>query len=287
MLGRRGCEVALADAGDARGGRVSRESRTYQIARMPTVQTYLASPLSAEDVLGFGFTHVAIATGSTWRRDGMGRLHTKPIPLDTSLAVLTPDDLMAGRRPPGREVVVFDDDHYYMASVLAELLVAEGHRVRLVTMASRAADWTYHTMEQHRIQTWLLELGIVVDANRGVRATVPGDVEVVFKFTGRTEIIACDALIPVTARLPNDALFNDLLARQDDRRDAGIARVQAIGDAWAPGTIAAAVYAGRRYAEEFDLPEDDGDAAPFRREITALVDTADPDARRSVLVPTE
>ena len=86
MLGRRGCDVALADTGESLGGRVSREARlpglsawarvrdyrTYQIARMPTVQTYLASPLTAEDVLGFGFAHVAVATGSTWRRDGVG-----------------------------------------------------------------------------------------------------------------------------------------------------------------------------------------------------------------------
>jgi dimethylamine/trimethylamine dehydrogenase len=297
MLGRRGCEVALADAGDALGGRVSRESRlpglsawarvrdyrTHQIAQMPTVQTYLASPLTAEDVLGFGFAHVAIATGSAWRRDGVGRLHTKPIPFDASVAVLTPDDLMAGKRPAGREVVVFDDDHYYMASVIAELLVAEGCRVRLVTMASRAADWTYHTMEQHRIQARLLELGVVVDANRGVRATVPGGVELVCKFTGRAEIVACDALVPVTARLPDDGLFTDLMARQADWGDAGIVRVQAIGDAWAPGTIAAAVYAGRRFAEEFDLPEHDGDTVPFRREITGLVDLADPEAGRAVL----
>jgi dimethylamine/trimethylamine dehydrogenase len=73
------------------------------------------------------------------------------------------------------------------------------------------------------------------------------------------------------------------MARQADWRDAGIVRVQAIGDAWAPGTIAAAVYAGRRFAEEFDLPEHDGDTVPFRREITGLVDPADPEAGRAPL----
>ena len=46
-----------------------------------------------------------------------------------------------------------------------------------------------------------------------------------------------------------------------------------MGDAWAPSTIAAAVWAGHRYAEELDeppLPE-----VPFRREVTEL--SAEPD----------
>ena len=44
-----------------------------------------------------------------------------------------------------------------------------------------------------------------------------------------------------------------------------------IGDALAPATIAHAVYAGRRYAEELDGPHDTGDAVPFKREITELL----------------
>jgi len=44
-----------------------------------------------------------------------------------------PDDLMAGTRPRGHRVVLFDDDHYYMGGVLAELLATEGHDVQLVT----------------------------------------------------------------------------------------------------------------------------------------------------------
>lgn len=284
MLGRRGYEVVLADGGQDLGGRVSREAklpglsawgrvrdyRVYQIAQMACVATYLASPLSADDVLAAGCSHVAVATGSAWRRDGVGRLHTRPVPFDPVLPVLTPDDLMAGVRPAGRDIVVFDDDHYYMASVLAELLAAEGFRVRYVTMASRVADWTYHTMEQHRIQARLLELGIEVHTGRGLRAGPDGLPETFCRFTGRAETAGCDALVLVTARLPDDALYHALHARSAEWSSAGIVRVDAIGDAWAPGTLAAAVYAGRRYAEEFDQPEHDGDTVPFLREITEL-----------------
>jgi dimethylamine/trimethylamine dehydrogenase len=46
--------------------------------------------------------------------------------------------------------------------------------------------------------------------------------------------------------------------------------VRCAGDAWAPSTIAAAVWAGRRYAEEFDLEAAALDATSVRREYTAL-----------------
>jgi dimethylamine/trimethylamine dehydrogenase len=74
----------------------------------------------------------------------------------------------------------------------------------------------------------------------------------------------------VTARLPDDRLYRDLKARESEWADASIAAVNCTGDAWAPSTIAAAVYGGRRYAEELDAPLI-GDALPFRREITELL----------------
>ena len=43
------------------------------------------------------------------------------------------DWLMRGDRPSGSRVVLFDDDHYYLGGVLAELLVAAGLEVTLVT----------------------------------------------------------------------------------------------------------------------------------------------------------
>ena len=46
--------------------------------------------------------------------------------------------------------------------------------------------------------------------------------------------------------------------------------VQAIGDAWNPGTIAEAVFSGRLYAEALQAePADRGDT-PFRREVIRL-----------------
>ena len=85
----------------------------------------------------------------------------------------------------------------------------------------------------------------------------------------RMSQIACDAVVMVAARLPNDELYLGLKARQGEWQEAGIRSVKLIGDANAPAPIAWATYAGHRYAEELDAP-DIGDAVPFRRELPAL-----------------
>jgi dimethylamine/trimethylamine dehydrogenase len=66
--------------------------------------------------------------------------------------------------------------------------------------------------------------------------------------------IACDALVAITSRLPNDELQQALQAREHEWRDAGIDAVTAIGDCLAPGLIAHAVYAGHRFAQELEEP---------------------------------
>jgi dimethylamine/trimethylamine dehydrogenase len=281
-LGLRGYEVALAEAGTELGGRVAKECRlpglaawgrvrdyrVGQVQKMPNVQVYLDSQLSADEVLEFGFEHVAIATGSSWRGDGVARFQTQPMAIDPAMPLFTPDDLMAGRLPKG-EVLLYDDDHYYMGGVLAELLVKNGNTVRFVTPSIRVSDWSYNTLEQAFIQRRLIELGVEIHVTRGLMAIGRDHVEVACTYSGRVSQIPCDAVVLVTARLPNDALYLDLKARQADWRDAGIRSVKLIGDANAPAPIAWATYAGHRYAEELDGP-DVGDAVPFRRELAQL-----------------
>ena len=281
--GMRGYEVALAEAGTELGGRVSRESRlpglnawarvrdyrVGQIAKMTNVNVYRSSKLTVDDILGFGFEHVAIATGATWRRDGLARYNLMPIAIDAAMPLFTPDDLMAGARPAGH-VVIYDDDHYYMGSVLAELLVAAGNRVTLVTPANKVAEWSFNTLEQGTIQARLLNLGVDVRVTRGVAAVKAGAVTVTCTYTGRSEDIACEAVVMVTARLPDDQLYLGLKEREAAWADHGIVSVKVIGDANAPAAIAWATYAGHRYAEELEAPPI-GDALPFRREVARIM----------------
>ncbi|WP_416882556.1 FAD-dependent oxidoreductase [Marivita sp.] len=281
-LAERGYDVALAEAGRVLGGRVARERllpglsawgrvadyRTYQISQKPNVETYFDSALDADAILEFGFQNVCIATGAKWRRDGVSRQHVVSFPMDAAMPVFTPDDIMDGQRPSGH-VVIYDDDHYYMGGVLAELLRNEGCAVTIVTPSAYLSDWTVNTLEQHTIHRRLAEMGVEIVLNRGVTEIAAGHVVSNCTYTDQTRQIDCDAVVVVASKLENNRLYHDLKAREADWADAGIASVRLIGDAEAPGPIAWATYAGHRYARELD-GEDIGDALPFRREITEL-----------------
>ena len=279
----RGYDVAVAEARDVFGGRVTRERalpglsawgrvadyRLFHVKQRPNVQLYQGSALSAEDVLAFGFQHVCVATGSTWRRDGVARQHVVAMPM-VGMPVFTPDDLMTGAMPKGK-VVIYDDDHYYMGGVLAELCAQNGCSVTLVTPSAFVSDWTANTLEQSAIHRRLAALGVTIRLNTGVAALHPGHVELNCTYTDARSQIDCDAVVLVTSRISDDQLYQDLMARQGDWADAGIRTVKVIGDAAAPAPIAWSTFAGHRYARELDLP-DWGDAMPFRREVTALED---------------
>lgn len=281
-LGARGYQVALAEAGTELGGRVARECRLpglsawgrvrdyrqYQLSQMPNVDVYFDSRLSADDILAFGFENVAIATGATWRRDGVARAHVVPMPMDAAMPVYTPDDLMDGN-VPGGNVVLFDDDHYYMGGVLAELMARQGARVTLVTPSAYVSDWTRNTLEQGAIHRRLAELGVEIVLNRVVTRVTAGGVATACAYTGAERAFAADAVVLVTSRLQNEGLWSELKERRSEWADNGIRSIKVIGDAEAPGPIAWATYAGHRFARELDGP-DIGDALPFRREVTAL-----------------
>ena len=282
-LAERGYDVAMAESKTVIGGRVTKERtlpglsawgrvadyREYQISQKTNVETYLDNELGAEAILELGFENICIATGAHWRRDGVGRQHVVPIAIDKTMPLFTPDDIMDGHLPTGK-VVIYDDDHYYMGGVLAERLVELGCEVTLITPSAFVSDWTVNTLEQHTIQRTLLEMGVNVVLNRGVTEIASDHVVSDCTYTGATQPFACEAVLMVTAKLENKALFTDLNSRQSDWADAGIKSVQIIGDANAPGPIAWATYAGHRYARELDMPPI-GDNLPFRREITELL----------------
>jgi dimethylamine/trimethylamine dehydrogenase len=245
-----------------------RDYRAHQLNRMANVEIYFDSRLSADDVLSFGFENIALATGSTWRRDGVARAHVVAMASDGTLPVFTPDDLMAGNIPTGR-IVLFDDDHYYMGGVLAELLVAHGAKVTLVTPSAYVSDWTRNTLEQGAIHRRLAGLGVDIELNRMVTKIEAGGVATACTYTGRGLDLDADALVSVTSRRPQDDVWRALKERSAEWADNGIRGIRVIGDAEAPGPIAWATYAGHRYARELD-EADIGDALPFRREVTAL-----------------
>ena len=263
---RRGYEVHLAEAGAELGGRVIRESRlpglaewvrvrdwrTTQLAQMPNVSIYRESVLEAEHVLEFGARHVAIATGSLWRRDGVGRAAGFAIPGFDDPTVYTPDDIMAGRDPEDGPVIIWDDDHYYTGGVLAELCRYAGLDAVIVTPAAMVSAWTVNTLEAMPIAKRIARMGIEVMPYTTVTAYGDGKVRLGDILTGEEFERPASSLVTVTGRLPVDSLYNDLEQRRERWEAAGISSVTRIGDCWAPSTIQQAVYSGHKWARELD-----------------------------------
>jgi dimethylamine/trimethylamine dehydrogenase len=286
-LGNRGYTVSLAEATRALGGRVARESklpslsawirvvdyREQQICKLDNVEVFMQSEMTADDIIDNEFNHVVVATGAHWRHDGVGRWHTKPMEIAEGAEVLSPDEIMTGARPRGQRVVVFDDDHYYMGGVVAELLAKEGLDVTLITPAAHVSQWTTNTLEVARIRKRVIRAGIDVRTNTAVTSVTPDGVRTACVYTGDEGAVNADSVVMVTARLPHDRLYQELLGRKSEWADADLLSVRAIGDAWAPATIAAAVWSGHRYAEELDEPQPLG-PVPYLREVTELATEA-------------
>ncbi|HEX4572820.1 MAG TPA: FAD-dependent oxidoreductase, partial [Dongiaceae bacterium] len=107
-LGKRGYRVMLAEARRELGGRVALESRLPglaswarvrdyrlgQIERLPNVEVFLESRLSAADIAGMDCRHVILATGGRWRRDGLGYANLQPVLDPAAPNLFTPDDVL-------------------------------------------------------------------------------------------------------------------------------------------------------------------------------------------------
>ena len=277
-LGQRGYTVNLVEARRELGGRVALESelpglrewrrvidwRLSQLEKMENASTYPGSQMDAEAILESGTAHVILATGSQWRRDGVGRTLWQPIPGHDSPHVFTPDDLMTDRLPSGR-VVVFDDDHYYMGGVLAELLAGRDCEVTLVTSAPLISYWTQFTLEQERILHRLTSSGVTLYTQHLLNAIRPDAVTLSNMVSGTEVDLPCDGVVLVTDRLPNDALLRALKPAVEEKK---LSSLRVIGDAEAPHIIAQAIYSGYLAACEFD--EEPADGTPFRVERAAL-----------------
>ncbi|MDZ4735096.1 MAG: FAD-dependent oxidoreductase [Rhodospirillaceae bacterium] len=275
-LARRGCEVALADARDSLGGRVTQESalpglaewarvrdhRLYQLQQLGNASLYPGSALDAAQIREFGYERVVIATGATWRKDGLGRTHAAPVPGTDAKLVFSASDVLGGALPEG-PVLVYDDDGSYLASALAERLVAAGQRVTYMTPATEIAPFTLLTMEQGRIRARLMELGVEIVTARLLASVTPGSVETASIYCDTAERRDFASVVMVTSRLLNDALYHALMDDEAGLSEAGIKSVTRIGDCRAPGTIAMAVYAGHKYARELDEPIPEG--IPYKR----------------------
>ena len=259
----------LAEGSTELGGRVLRESslpglgtwirvrdyRQHMISKLANAEVYRGSMLTAEDIAGLEVKHAVLATGSRWRRDGRGAVNQDAVEIASAL---TPDEVFAGATISG-PVVIYDDEHYFMGGGLAEKLKLAGHNVRLVTTMPVASSWTTCTDEQFFVQKRLMELGVDLTLSHIIAGWEHDSLRLACSYTGKSLTLACQTLIMVTGRIPDDALYQELSRHEDN----GLETLARIGDCLAPGLIADAVYGGHRFARSFGEPRS---TVPLRRE---------------------
>jgi dimethylamine/trimethylamine dehydrogenase len=129
-------------------------------------------PMSAAAALAYGAEKIVIATGSSWNTDGTNCLTHDPLPgADASRAdQLTPEQVLEGKKPIGKRVVILNADTYFMAPSLAEKLAVAGHEVTIVT-GVHLANYMHFTLEYPNMMRRLHELHIKELAQRFVRAS--------------------------------------------------------------------------------------------------------------------
>jgi dimethylamine/trimethylamine dehydrogenase len=296
VLGRRGFEsVHLVEAEPEIGGRLRWtrrlptlghwgrivDYRAVQLSKLPRVQVITGRRLTAAEVADYGADVVVIATGSSWRGDGVQPGVGEPMPgADPTLPwVLTPEQVCAGKRPPGPGVVVYDADGYYVAPGLAELLTADGYAVTIVTTCPVLSPVSDETLEGDMLRAHMHAMGIkvvhattVMEINRADDGTV--------RLSGADRYgehwsAACDGVVLVTQQASEDSLYRELTAGGD----ASHLSVFRIGDAAAARLISEAIFDGHRLGREIDGPDPAG-PAPYLREHADVLsagctDTAD------------
>ena len=285
QLARRGYDVILSEKSDTLGGRVVFESnikglsswrrvsdyRINEIRQKANVQVYKESVVTPELVDELGIENIFIATGCYWRNDGVGRSNRRGITGLSNLNVLTPSEALTQQDSLADSIVIYDDDQGYLASAIADHLSSAGHNITFVTPASVVSPWTEHTLEQHRIQSSLLNQGVTIITNKTIIHAEENNLSARCVYTGNISHIPCKTLILVTERTPDTTLYTQLSESIKKSTNSKPYHIELLGDALAPGLIADAVFSGHLAAQNFESPEALIKQPLYQREITSLL----------------
>ena len=281
VLGRRGSEaVHLIEAEPEIGGQlrwVRRlptlgdwgrivDHRRVMLSKLRGVDVVTRRRLSTEEVLDYGAQIVVVATGSRWSGEGLQSTTHDPIEgaADDLPHVLTPEQVMEGKRPPGTRIVVYDAEGYFVGPGIAQVLAAEGLDVHLVTALDVVSPISDLTLEGPMLRRHLHDAGVVAHRGVTVTAVAPGHVSGEDAFEEPWSLQA-DGVVLVTQRVSDDHLYRELTSDRARLAAAGIEAVYRIGDCVAPRMISEAIFEGHRLAREIDGPHPDV-PLPFERE---------------------
>jgi dimethylamine/trimethylamine dehydrogenase len=117
------------------------------------------------------------------------------------------------------------------------------------------------TDEQYQTQQNLMQLGVQIITAHGLDEFDGSNARLSCVYTERTRVIAADAVVLVTSRIPTDSLYKEIAGKieSDTAGSDPAPTLHKIGDCDAPAIIAAAVYAGHRYARELGTDMEQSD----------------------------
>ncbi|WP_119304765.1 oxidoreductase [Dongia deserti] len=260
LLAAAGHEVTIVEQQDYVGGRVTLESllpgmsrwrdlvswRHEALLKDPAVKIKTSTRAVAGAWLSDRYDHIILATGSRWRKDGIGQSCHFPVQIDGDAVPLTPDDVLrriqGGQTHWPKSVTVYDDEHYYVGSLVAEHLAAMGCHVTFVTPAAEVAVWTHKTMEQTYYQSRMIRSGITILPHYRMAHISRNWCQLENVFVGSVVEVAHDAIVLVTAREPNRELHDAPFIALPTVRPT------LAGDASAPGTLVHVTYDAHRVA---------------------------------------
>jgi dimethylamine/trimethylamine dehydrogenase len=128
--------------------------------------------------------------------------------------------------------------------------------VTLVTPDDRVSPWAENTGEGWRIPGHLMGLGITLMTARELSWFDGASVTLACTHSGRESQVPAANLVLVGQRTPVDDLYTALRYAPDGSHTELPFTLARIGDCEAPAIIAAATYAGHRYARELDTAVD-------------------------------
>ena len=122
----------------------------------------------------------------------------------------------------------------------------------MITPQDTISAWGQFTCDRWRAQARLMNLGADLVVAHSISDYDGKQVRSKCLYTEREKEFSADALVLVTSRSPNDALYLDLTKTLDSNADRQRPTLTKIGDCDAPAIIAAAVYSGHKYARQLE-----------------------------------
>ena len=283
QLSRRGYEVVLAESKNKLGGRVLFESslkglsawkrvvdnRVHEILQKNNIEVYKESRLTAELIDELDIKNIFLATGSSWRKDGIGRSRRNRIQGLETINVYSPEEAVENYKDFNGPLVIYDDEQGYLAGVVADHLNDKNIEVIFVTPASVVSPWTDSTLEQKRVQGALINSGVKIICNQSISKIENDKAFLECTYTGTITKIPCESIVMVTERISDNELYDSLTQSKLEEKKKQY-NIKLIGDAEAPGLIADAVYLGHLAAQNFEADEADIERGMFMREMPSV-----------------